>query len=138
MLKRISLAFAALMVATPLYAADLSVDGKIRLNATSVTATVGSNQNTATCNSKACVVTSAGSITISSTGDYDFIVSNDQVEVGDLALAQIIGGTNTAGLPVIESANTSVAGRVTVKLANAHIQTALSGTIQFVVLLFKP
>lgn len=138
MLKRSLIAFAALMVATPIYAADLSVDGMIRMNSTAVTATVGSNQNTATCNSKACVVTSAGSITISSTGDYDFIISNSNVEVGDMALAQIIGGTNTAGLPVIESVNTSVAGRVTLKLANAHIQTALSGTVQFAVFLFKP
>lgn len=136
-MRKFVLALVGLMLATPLYAADLSVDGQIRVNSTSVTATVGSSQNTATCNSKACVVTSAGSITISSTSDYDFIISNSNVEVGDLAFAQIIGGSNTAGTPVIESVDTSVAGRVTVRVANAHVQTALNGTLKLAIMLYK-
>lgn len=137
MFKRLTLAALAMVMATPLYAQNLSVAGQILVNAISVTATAGSSTNTATCNAKACIVTSAGTLTIASTGDYTIVVSNSNIAVGDIVLASIIGGTSTAGVPVIKSADTSVAGRVTFTIANAHIQTATNGTLKLAAILLK-
>lgn len=97
---------------------------------TSGVATGTSSSNAATINGMHGILTTASLNTAHQTDVTAQVITNNKVAAGDLVIAQIVGGTNTAGSAMIKSV-TVAANTITVVIRNAHHTTgAFNGTIQ--------
>lgn len=95
--------------------------------------TTKANSGAATCSSNACTTTTqytavtTESLTTAHTASQAIVVTLTGVAVGDHAVATIIGGTNTQGVPVLKTACTT--NTITITIQNNAIATnAFNGT----------
>lgn len=101
MMKRIlglvaSLALMA-MIAVPVHAADLSLDGNLRGNCGTATASGNGTAATATLANKCGVITTE-SLTGPTASEYTLTLTNTVISTGDIILWSVANGTNTTGL----------------------------------------
>lgn len=105
-----------------------------KLSADSTTATLSSNAATIT---KYAAKITTESLTTAHTASVALVITLSGVAAGDLAFAQIAGGTNTGGLPLINSVVTT-ANTVTINLKNQALTTnAFNGTFIINLLVLK-
>lgn len=138
--KRLSmLALAAalplLMLAPAAKAADISLDGFLRGQCTTVSATGNGTASTATLNNKCGVVTS-DALTIPTGSNWALTLTNSTVAAADIVLWAVSNGTNTTGIPVMASVNPA-AGSVVFNVRQST-GTAFNGTISVRYFVIKP
>jgi len=125
---------------TPTFAAGNTVTAGLRtLGATSTTK---SNAGSQTCTSNACTTTTqftkvtTESLTTAHTASQAIVVTYTGTASTDFAVATIIGGTNTQGVPVLKTACTT--DTVTITIQNNAIATnAFNGTFIIWLQVFK-
>lgn len=144
MMKKLLSLLAAVLFAGTAYAADLSLDGNLLTNSSTVTGVI----NSATLNNKAGVVTTP-SLTTPVGSMYTFVLSNTVVATNDLVFWSVANGTNasTNGILML-NADTTTAGAIVFKMQNGYLQggacsgacggNALTGTLQIRYLVLKP
>jgi hypothetical protein len=91
-----ALAIACVSLAAPAYAVDTSLDGNLRGNCGTVTASSGA----ATLANKCGVVTSE-SLTTLKDSEYTLTLTNSAIAAADVVLATVANGTNSGGEPSI-------------------------------------
>lgn len=107
-------------------AATLVAPGPQVINVSTSTSAAGA----VTLNAKAGIITTE-SLTTASQATYTLTITNSQVTVGDLVLGTIQNGSNTTGIPVLESVVPG-AGILTVKIGNASTTTTpFGGSLKF-------
>jgi hypothetical protein len=105
-----------------------------KVSADSTTATLSSNAATIT---KYAAKITTEALTTAHTATATLVITLSGVAAGDLAFAQLAGGTNTAGLPIIDSVVTTT-NTVTIKLKNQALTTnAFNGTFIINLLVLK-
>jgi hypothetical protein len=107
-----ALVAACLAFALPAFALDLSLDGTLRGNCGTVTASGGA----ATLANKCGVVTSETLTTVKDS-EYTLTLTNTAIAAADLTLVQVANGTNSGGEPVITRV-TPGAGSVVIVVKN--------------------
>lgn len=113
--------------------AGLNVVGIARIDWDSSTATLSSNAATIT--KWTCVVTTEA-LTTAHTAAASLVITKTGVAAGDIAMISMVGGTNTAGVPVFNAACTT--DTVTITLRNNAIATnAFNGTFIFNLIIYK-
>lgn len=110
--------------------ANITVTGLLTLGAA---ATTKSNASAVTCSSNAATTTTqftkitSESLTTAHTASQALVITKVGTATTDFAVASIIGGTNTGGVPVLKTACTT--DTVTITIQNAAIATnAFNGT----------
>lgn len=116
MLKKIlGLAFlAALAFVQPTFAADIALDGYLRGQCGTQTASGNGTAATATLNNKCGVITTEA-LTAPTSSLYTLTLTNSATTVGDIVLATVGLGTSTTGAPNIEQVTTT-AGQVVISV----------------------
>lgn len=105
-----------------------------KVSADSTTATLSSNAATIT---KYAAKITTESLTTAHTASVALVITLSGVAAGDLAFAQLAGGTNTGGLPIINSVVTTT-NTVTINLKNqALTANAFNGTFFINLLVLK-
>jgi hypothetical protein len=89
--------------------------------------TATASSGAATLNKMSGVITTEA-LTTAGLADYTLTLTNSDIAVGDVVLASIGNGTNTAGDPV-QGAVTPGAGSAVIVVRNAHATAALNGTL---------
>lgn len=106
-----------------------------RIDLNSETKTLSSNAVTMTTGVFAAVITTE-SLTTAHTATQALVITCAGVASGDLAMISMVGGTNTAGVPVFNAVCTS--NTITITLRNNAIATnAFNGTFIFNLIVFK-
>lgn len=104
-----------------------------RIDLASTTATLSSNAATIT--QFAAVITTE-SLTTAHTATAVLTVTKTGVATGDFAMISLVGGTNTAGVPVFNALCSTDTVTVTLR-NNAIITNAFNGTFIFNLIVFK-
>lgn len=99
------------------------------------TKTATASAGAATLNKNSGVITTE-SLTTAATAEYTLTLTNDQIAATDIVLANIVGGTNSAGAPVIRQA-VPAAGSVVITVRNVHGTNALNGTLKIAFAVLK-
>ncbi len=106
-----------------------------RIDLNSETKTLSSNAVTMTTGVFAAVITTEA-LTTAHTATQALTITCAGVASGDLAMISMVGGTNTAGVPVFNAVCTT--NTVTITLRNNAIATnAFNGTFIFSMIIFK-
>lgn len=113
--------------------AGLNTVGLARIDLDSGTATLSSNAATIT---KWSAVITTESLSTAHTAAATLTITKTGVAAGDLAMISMVGGTNTAGVPVFNAVCTT--NTVTITLRNNAIATnAFNGTFIFNLVILK-
>jgi len=115
---------AALFLAPQARATDLSLDGNLRLQCSTATASAGA----ATLNNKCGTITSEA-LTTAVGSNYTLTLTNSVIAAADIVLAEVGNGTNTGGGPVLQRV-TPAAGSAVISIINNNTGTGASGTVQ--------
>lgn len=91
------------------------------------TKTASATAGAATLNQPSGIVTSE-SLTTAAAATYTLTITNSKVAATDIVQATIVGGTNSAGTPVLLSAVPS-GTNIIVKIYNTHASAAFNGTL---------
>ena len=102
---------------------DFTVQQLLGIPAASVTLTTGSG----TLNAPIGKITTVA-LTTAAQASASFTISDSFIAAGDMVLAGVANGTNSAGQPVVSSCVVS-AGQVVVKIANVDPTNAFNGTL---------
>lgn len=100
---------------------------QLAVGAVGSTKTASASAGAATLNSPSGVVTSEA-LTTAAAATYTLTLTNSCVAAGDIVLASVGNGTNSAGTPTMCSV-TPAAGSVVVVVRNSHASAALNGTL---------
>jgi hypothetical protein len=111
----------------------LGTFGAVKLDTGTKTATA--TAGAATLNKDAGVITSEA-LTTAAGAAYTLTITNSSIAAADQVFASIVGGTSTAGVPVISTV-VPAAGSVVIKVFNLHSADALNGTLKIAFAVFK-
>jgi hypothetical protein len=126
-----ALAIGALLLAAPALAGDTSLDGNLRGNCGTATASAGA----ATLNNKCGVVTTE-SLTALTASEYTLTLTNSAIAAADITMASLANGSSTTGLASIERV-TEAAGSVVIVVRQMSA-TNFNGTLLIKYLNIKP
>lgn len=112
--------------------AGLNVVGLARVDLDSATSTLSSHAATIT---KWSAVVTTEALTTAAGASQAFTITKTGVAAGDIAVVNRVGGTSTAGIPLLRAVCTT--NTVTVTVDNAHASAALNGTLIFNLIIFK-
>jgi hypothetical protein len=99
------------------------------------TKTAQAASGAATLNKMSGVITT-DSLTTAAGADYTLTLTDSDVAAGDSVFANIQGGTNSTGVPVLLSA-TPGAGEIVFVVANLAASAALNGTLKIAFMVVK-
>lgn len=122
----------AVVLDSNLDVAGINVAGIARIDLDSATATLSSHAATIT---KWSAVITTEALTTAAGASQAFAITKTGVAAGDIAVVNRVGGTSTAGIPLLRTVCTS--NTVTVTVDNAHASAALNGTLIFNLVIFK-
>jgi len=111
----------------PVVAEELELDTGIK----TATAVAGA----ATLNKSSGIVTTEA-LTTAAGADYTLTLTNSKIAAGDIVLATVQDGTDTAGTPAITTA-ASGTGSATIIVQNVHATAAFNGTLKIGFAVFK-
>lgn len=129
-----ALSFAALL-SVPSFATDLPVDGNIRANCSTVSATGNGTAGAATLNNKCGVVTTEA-LTAPTASEYTLTLTNSVIAAADIVLVSVGNGTNTTGLAAVERV-TPAAGSATIVFRQMST-ASFNGTMAIRYMVIKP
>lgn len=115
----------------PAFATDLSLDGNLRLQCSTATASGGA----ATLANKCGVITTEALTSLTNSA-YTLTLTNTVAAAADIVLWSVDNGTNTTGLPIMGLA-TAAANSVTITFRQATA-TNFNGTMKIKYLIIKP
>jgi hypothetical protein len=122
-------------LAMPVHAADLSLDGNLRLNCGTVTATGNGTAGAATLANKCGVVTTEA-LTGPTASEYTLTLTNSVIAAADIVLFSVANGTNTTGLMAAERV-TPAAGSAVFVVRQMSTASA-NGTLTIRYFVIKP
>lgn len=115
-----ALALAALAFSLPALAVDMAVDGNLRLNCSTATASGGA----ATLANKCGIITSEV-LTTALNSTYTLTLTNSLAAAGDIVLASVTNSPNTGGSPALL---TAVAGSSSITFIVTNYNYGTTGT----------
>jgi hypothetical protein len=98
------------------------------------TATGTGGTSTATLNRPVGVITT-DAITTAAGATHVMTITNNRVAAGDIAHVTVVGGTFTAGIPVLKTVTT--ANTITLSITNAAAAAAVNGNIKVAFAVYK-
>lgn len=122
---------AALLASVPALATDLSIDGFLRGNCSTASATAGA----ATLANKCGVITTEA-LTAPASSVYTLTLTNTTIAAADIVLFSVGNGTNTTGL-TLQGIATPAAGSVVITFRQATA-TNYNGTMLVSYFILKP
>jgi hypothetical protein len=76
------------------------------------------------------------SLTTAAGSTYSFSINNTEAAAGDIVMATLSPGTNSAGIPIFERVG-ATSERIDFRILNIHDTDAFNGTIKIQFLLIK-
>ncbi|MFA6267677.1 MAG: hypothetical protein WC670_18415 [Pseudolabrys sp.] len=126
---------AALLLGSPVRAADLSLNGNLRGLCGTVTATGNGTAGAATLANK-CGVVTTDTLTTPTSSNYALTLTNTVAAAADLVVWSIDNGSNTTGIPVQATAVVS-AGAIVFNVRQST-GTNFNGTLKIKYFVIKP